>query len=543
MRGFLTARWSAAVGALATIAYGVAVLGFGLVYRPLHNDEGVTLQVASHASAHQVLDVAINYRHGPPLHYLLVHASLLWRDDMLGLRLPSALLGIATVALAYGFGRELLGRYGGGPVAAIVASSPVVVHLGQFARGYTAMMAGSFASLWLLLVLLRTRQARYIAPYGAAALFLAAAHPFGLFALASELLILAALGIAPLVAKRRENRRVLITMGAALAVAAVVLAALWSVYSQLQQKYHVGAGSPVIDPGSSEFWRRLGNAWSGSSCAVAGLALGAAAVAGLAVLVFRDRRAAVVVAIWLVQPIASLAVLTAASSDFAPERHLSFLIPGYAAAMTAFLLELARRVGRRGPWAAALVGIALLTPGVVALVDDIGTFTPDLRDASLYLGSNFGHNDVLLSTGGVPEKGVDPRLYGAYAALEAPGRSTLAGWRDVGQESQCHLVDQLSQRPRPDGAWLMLRSPDAATLAVRLEAVGFADIRTFGQFVVARFPLIHHTTSAALAAGVRGYRVAAVLSPELLDFGELLSTYRVARAEARSAAGCPPGVS
>jgi hypothetical protein len=37
--------------------------------------------------------------------------------------------------------------------------------------------------------------------------------------------------------------------------------------------------------------------------------------------------------------------------------------------------------------------------------------------------------------------------------------------------------------------------------------------------------------------------VARVLSPETLDFSELLSTYRLARAEARSAAGCPPAVS
>ena len=87
----------------------------------------------------------------------------------------------------------------------------------------------------------------------------------------------------------------------------------------------------------------------------------------------------------------------------------------------------------------------------------------------------------------------------------------------------------------------MLRSPDAATLATRLDAVGFVDIRIFGQFVVARFPLVRHTTTAALSAGARGYRVAKVLSPETLDFGELLSTYRLARAEARSAAGCPAG--
>jgi mannosyltransferase len=543
MRGFLTARWSVAVGALATVAYAVAVLGFGLVYRPLHNDEGVTLQVASHPSARQVLDVAVNYRHGPPLHYLLVHASLLWRDDMLGLRLPSALLGILAVALAYGFGRELLGRHGGGPVAAIVAGSPVVVHLGQFARGYTAMLAASFASLWLLLLLLRTRRARYIAPYGVAALLLAAAHPFGLFALASELLILVVLGLAPMARRAGENRRALIILGSALLAAVVALAALWHVYSQLQKKYGVGAGRPVIDPGSSDFWRRLGDAWSGSSVALAGIALAAAALAGLAVLAVRDRRAAVVVGIWIVQPIASLAVLTATSQDFAPERHLSFLIPGYAAAMAAFLLEVARQAGRRGPWLAAVVAAALLAPGVVALVNDIGAFTPDLRNASLYLGHGFGPGDVLLSTGGVPEKGVDPRLYGAYAALEAPGGSTLAGWQDVGKERECRLVDQLARQPRPQSAWLMVRSPDPATLAVRLEAVGFADIRAFGQFVVARLPLRRHTTVAALSAGIRGYRVARVLSPDTLDFRELLSTYRLARAEALSAAGCPSAIS
>ena len=539
MRSILHARWSPAVGVAATLGYAAAVLGFGLVFRPLHNDEGVTLQVSSHASAHQVLDVAVNYRHGPPLHYLLVHASLLWRDDMLGLRLPSALLGILTVALAYGFGRELLGRYGGAPVAAIVATSPVVVHLGQFARGYTAMLAGSFASLWLLLVLLRTRQARYILPYGLTALLLVAAHPFGLFALASELIILVVLGIAPLAVKWRENTRALVTVGAALVVAVVALAALWHVYAQLQSKYHVGAGRPVIEPGSNEFWRRLGDAWSGSSVAVAGIALATATVAGIVVLLIRDRRAGVVVAVWLVQPIASLAVLTAASQDFAPERHLSFLIPGYAAALAGLLLEVARRAGRRGPWLAALLAAALLAPGVVAVANDIGAFTPDLRDASLYLGANFGRDDVLLSTGGVPEKGVDPRLYGAYATLEAASGSSLAEWQDVGQEGECRLVEQLAHRPHPGGAWLMLRSPDPTALAVRLEAIGYQDIRGFGQFVVARFPLRRRTPPAAISTGLRGYRAARVLSPDVRDFGELISTYRLARRDARLPQLCP----
>ena len=93
------------------------MLAFGLDYRPLHNDEGVTLHVASEPSVRDVLHTAIDYRHGPPLHYLLVHVSLLWHDDVLGLRLPSALLGILAVALAYWLGRELLGPPGGALVS------------------------------------------------------------------------------------------------------------------------------------------------------------------------------------------------------------------------------------------------------------------------------------------------------------------------------------------------------------------------------------------------------------------------------------------
>src|SRR5690349_8039915 len=144
MRAFLTARWAPVVGALATVFYAGCVLAFGLDYRPLHNDEGVTLQVASEPSVRDVLHTAVDHRHGPPLHYLLVHVSLLWHDDVLGLRLPSALLGILAVGLAYWLGRELLGPPGGALVSVITAISPAVVNLAQFARGYTAMLAACY---------------------------------------------------------------------------------------------------------------------------------------------------------------------------------------------------------------------------------------------------------------------------------------------------------------------------------------------------------------------------------------------------------------
>ena len=183
------------------------------------------------------------------------------------------------------------------------------------------------------------------------------------------------------------------------------------------------------------------------------LVLAAAALAGLVMLAMRDRRAALILGVWLVQPMVLLSILTATSRDFAPERHLSFMIPAYVAALATFLVEVGRRAGRYGPWLAALLTLAAITPGVVALSRDVGNFTPDLRHASLYLGSQFGSDDVLLSTGGVPEPGVDARLYGAYAALDASDCDSLARWRDVGQDTGCDLVDA-SRRPADSGRGL-----------------------------------------------------------------------------------------
>jgi hypothetical protein len=249
------------------------------------------------------------------------------------------------------------------------------------------------------------------------------------------------------------------------------------------------------------------------------LALGAAALAGRVMLAMRDRRAALILAVWLVQPVVLLSILTATSPDFAPERHLSFMIPAYVAALATFLVEMGRRAGRYGPWLAALLTLAAITPGVIALSRDVGNFTPDLRHASLYLGSQFGSDDVLLSTGGVPEPGVDARL---------------------GQDTGCDLVERLGDQPNPAAAWVRLRSSDASGLATSLQEKGFDHVEVFGPFVVARRPLRHPTTEAALSAGIRAYRVAAQQTPGTPDFAHLAGIYRSACRDARHPELCPP---
>jgi mannosyltransferase len=522
---FLRARWPPLLALAATLAYAVVVIGFGLDFRPLHNDEGVTLGVASRASALDVLRVAVDHRHGPPLHYLLVHAALAWRHDILALRLPSALLGIAAVALSYGFGRELLGRAGGAVVAVVTASSPVTIHLGQFARGYTAMIAGAYASAWLMLVLVRTGRARWVLPYALAALMLVSAHPFGLFALLSELVIMAGLAAVRLRGGLSSGRRPAAVIAVALVLGAVALLLLRHLYSPLQGKYGVGNGGPVIRLGTHRFWDRLGDAASGSVHIGFAIALGAAALLGLIALGVRNRRAAWFAAVWLVLPIVLLSVLTASSRDFAPERHLSFLLPGYAVTLAGFALELRRVVRRPGPLVAAAAVAVLLAPGCVADYNELANFNADLRDASLYVADRFGPRDVLATTAGTLANGEDPRLIGAYAVLAAPDSSPLSSWQHAGTLRGCRLVHRLDQHGAAGLLWLMLSVSNPRTVGPALRAAG-ARVHGFGRFLVVTAAPPFPTVLSAMRTARRLYHDAVVADPSAYDVRRMVRLYR-----------------
>ncbi len=529
LRVFVQRRWPPLLAACSTIGYGVAVLGFGLDFRPLHNDEGVTLGVASQPSIADVLHTAIDVRHGPPLHYVLVHLSLLWRDDILGLRTPSALLGIVAVAVSFGAGRELIGRAGGAVVSVCVATSPVVIHLGQFARGYTAMIAAAFASLWVMLVLVRTRRLRWVPVYALTALLLVAAHPFGLFALGSELALVVGFSVAPRFRGTRLDRRTLMVPGLALLLGAAALIGLRQVYAPLQDKYRVGEGGPVVDLGSSAFWHRLGGHVTGSTIPALELLLAVAVLAGIGVLLATNRRAAVVVVVWLALPIGALQLLTAASSDFAPERHLSFLLPGYTVAFAALVVEIGRRLrGTRSAVVAALLAAGLLAPAVVADVNDLGNFDSSLRDASLALASRFTTSDVLLTTAGKSEPGEDPREYGAYAALAAPDESPLALWQGTDRPLRCTLVTQVEQRPAPDRVWMLVRPTDPRVLAAALLRAGAVTADAYGSFVLASAPVPQLTPQNALYVGAHLWAAAVEAQPDVHDFRRMARLYRTA---------------
>jgi hypothetical protein len=536
VRALAAERWPGLLGGVAVVGYAVLVVGFGLDFRPLHHDEVVTLHVAGQPSVGDVFHVAIWDRHGPPLHYLIVHASLDWRHDILGLRLPSALFGILAVGLAFGCGRELMGRAGGAAVAIVTAVSPITIHLAQFARGYTAMIACAYGSLWLLLVLVRTGRLRWAVPYALAALLLVASHPFGLFALASELVLLAGLGGHALLTRRRGDRRALVATATGLVLAAGAFLWLRHVYAPLQSKYGVGEGGAVVDLVSRSFWSDLASHVTGSSVPVYWFVVAAAVVAGIVALAFRDRRAAIVAAVWLVLPLVLLQILTASSEDFAPERHLSFMLPGFAIALAGFALEVGRLPGRRRI-AGGIVLALLLIPLLVSGRNDLSNFNADLRDASLGLAADFGPHDILLTTGGIHGPLEDPRLFGAYAVLDAPDETALAHWKTVDAASRCGLIRRLGQRPYPQRVWLIAATHHPLDVAAALDSAG-ATTSIYGDFVVAVAEPRYTRTRSALFLGTRLWRLVAAGDPGVRDFRRMARLYRFA-AHLDSAQLCP----
>jgi hypothetical protein len=538
VRALAAERWPALLGGAAVAGYAALVVGFGLDFRPLHHDEAVTLHVAGQPSARDVLHVAVWDRHGPPLHYLIVHASLDWRHDILGLRLPSAIFGILAVALAFGCGRELMGRAGGATVAVVTAVTPITIHLAQFARGYTAMIACAYGSLWLMLVVVRTGRLRWTVPYAVSALLLVASHPFGLFALASELVLLAGLGGHALLTRRRGDRRALAAMAGAIVLAAGAFLWLRHVYAPLQSKYGVGTGEAVVSLTSRSFWSDLGSHVTGSSVPALWVVVGAAVLLGIAALALRDRRAAAVAAVWLLLPLGLLQALTAASEDFAPERHLSFLLPGYAIALAGFALELERLPGRRRV-AGAVVLAVLLAPLLVSGRNDLSNFNSDLRDASLGLAAEFGPYDVLLTSAGSLGPLEDPRLLGAYAALDAPDNTPLASWKTVDAASRCGLIRRLGQRRYPQRAWLIAWTRHPLDVAAALDDAG-ATAQIYGDIVVAVSEPRYTRTRSVLYLGTRLWRQAAAGDPGVRDFRRMARLYRFA-AHLASAHLCPQG--
>lgn len=123
----------------------------------------------------------------PPLYYAL---AWIWSRPFgvgeVGLRSLSALVGTATVPVAYLVGRELVGRRVGLVIAALVAVSPILIWYSQDARAYALLVLFSTAALYFFLRARRRGSPRDLLWWAVLSALALASHYFAAFPLAVE---------------------------------------------------------------------------------------------------------------------------------------------------------------------------------------------------------------------------------------------------------------------------------------------------------------------------------------------------------------------
>jgi mannosyltransferase len=164
----------------------------------------------------EMLDRILDTETNPPVYYLLAGLwTHVFGTGEIGIRSLSALIGTATVPVAYLAGKELASRRVGVAAAALVAVNPLLVWYSQEARAYALLVLLGAASFTLFLRALRDPRPRRLFAWAAVSALALATHYFALFLVAAE--------AAWLVLVRRERRSVRV---AAVSVAAVGAALL-----------------------------------------------------------------------------------------------------------------------------------------------------------------------------------------------------------------------------------------------------------------------------------------------------------------------------
>jgi 4-amino-4-deoxy-L-arabinose transferase-like glycosyltransferase len=211
-------------------ALGIAARFASLDVQSFHHDEVITAARVIPGSFVDMLHQVKGSESNPPLYYVLAWAwAKAFGTGEVGLRSLSALLGAATVPIAYCIGAELASRRAGLVTAALAAVNPMLIWYSQEARSYALLVLFAAVSLLFFARALRTRRGRDLAFWALASALALCSHYFAVFAVAIEALWL-------LVALRSRWRVVLPAVGG---VALVGLALLPLINAQVNPT-HIG---------------------------------------------------------------------------------------------------------------------------------------------------------------------------------------------------------------------------------------------------------------------------------------------------------------
>jgi uncharacterized membrane protein len=169
---------------LAALIVFTLALRFSQIHQSLFGDEVFTYQDILGKSFRAVLtNVNTGAENSPPLFFLLAYASAKLGDPTVWIRLPSILLGTATLVFVYLIGQETIGRRAGLLAGALIALSPFSFYYGIEARPYATMAFFVSVSTWTLLRALDTDRRSYWAAFALASACAAYSHYTSIFVL------------------------------------------------------------------------------------------------------------------------------------------------------------------------------------------------------------------------------------------------------------------------------------------------------------------------------------------------------------------------
>jgi hypothetical protein len=199
------------------IAMGIAVRFASLGVQSYHHDEVITAGRVIPGEFEHMLRQVKGSESNPPLYYVLAWAwAKAFGTGEIGLRSLSAVLGAATVPVAFLIGRELVSNRAGLIAAGLVAVNPMLIWYSQEARSYAALVFFGALALLFFVRALRSEAGRDLALWALASALALCSHYFAVFAVAIEAAWL-------LVALRYSWRLVLPAVGAVVAVGLALL--------------------------------------------------------------------------------------------------------------------------------------------------------------------------------------------------------------------------------------------------------------------------------------------------------------------------------
>jgi len=328
----------------------------------------------------------------PPLYYLLVWGitQVLGHGDV-SVRLLSAVAGTATIPIAYATGSALATRRVGLVVAALAATSPILVWYSQEARSYALVIALSALSL-LCFARARERPTGWrLAAWALASMAALGTHYFAGFVVAPEAALLLAAALRPRsepAGERAADRRVLARTLAALVAVGALGSALLVI--AIRQEHHRSAAwihAIALSHRLFETPREWIAGFPPGAGAWLPWAAGAIAAAALVLLLRRgeprERRGALLAGGIGLVALALPLLLAAVGQDFFLARNL---LPAWLPLALALAAGLgARRAARTGALLTlALCALSLVT--VVAVASTPSLQRPTWRTLAARLG-------------------------------------------------------------------------------------------------------------------------------------------------------------